>query len=221
MPRPSHILNALRLSPGFYFREALVTGKEALVGLALALLVALLFAIPMARWRFFERAVQPVATLIQVIPIVVYAPAFVIWLGFGRPPIISVTALIAFAPLLFNLVAGFRSADPAVTELLRSVGASRWDHLRTLQAPSAVPALFAGLRVAVGLSLIGAVLGEWFAGVSHGLGVQIQKGASQNVATLVWSAAFALGLMGTLALGVLEVVERLLPGGRRSIPEDD
>jgi NitT/TauT family transport system permease protein len=214
LPRPSRILSEMSTEPAFFFREALVTGREAILGLAAALALAFVLAVPMARWRAVERAVQPVATLIQVVPIVVYAPAFVIWLGFGRLPIVAVIMLIALVPLLFNLVAGFRSADPATIELLQSVGASRWEILRTLQAPSAVPSLFAGLRIAVGLALVGAVLGEWFAGVSHGLGVQIQKGANTNAAALVWASAFSLGVLGSLALLALSILERRVPGGR-------
>ena len=215
LPRPSRILSAIGSDPAFFAREAWMTGREAILGLAAALLLAFVLAVPMARWRSVERAVQPVATLIQVVPIVVYAPAFVIWLGFGRLPIVAVIMLIALVPLLFNLVAGFRTADPAALELLQSVGASRWEILRTLQAPSAVPSLFAGLRIAVGLSLVGAVLGEWFAGVTHGLGYQIQKGANQNSASLVWASAFSLGVLGGLALLAFSLLERRLPGGRR------
>ena len=114
----------------------------------------------MARWHRFERGVQPVATMVQVIPLVAYAPAFVIWLGPGTRPIVAVATLIAVVPLLFNLVAGLRGADPDAREVLLSAGASGWELFRFLDLPSALPALFAGLRIAVGLTLIGAVLGE-------------------------------------------------------------
>jgi NitT/TauT family transport system permease protein len=211
-PRPSHILAKMFSERGFLAREALVTGREALAGLAIALLIAFVVAVPMARWHVVERAVQPVATLIQVIPIVCYAPAFVIWFHPGNRPIVAVAALISIVPLLFNLVVGLRSADPATIELLRSVGASRREQLQRVQLPSALPSLFAGLRVAVGLSLVGAVLGEWFALRSHGLGVQIQTGMNTNAATLIWSSAFALGAMGGCALALVSALERALPG---------
>lgn len=216
LPRPSRILSELFNERGFFWRESIVTGREALAGLVLALILAFALAVPMARWRPVERAIQPIVTLIQVIPIVCYAPAFVIWLGIGNPPIVAVVALISFVPLLFNLVAGFRSADPTIREVLESVGASRKEILRTLELPSAVPSLFAGLRISVGLALVGAVLGEWFAVVSHGLGVQIKIGGSHNAAPLVWGAAFALGAIGGLSLLTLSVIERRIPGGRRA-----
>jgi ABC-type nitrate/sulfonate/bicarbonate transport system permease component len=215
LPRPSHVLAKMFAERGFLAREALVTGREALAGLAIALLIAFVLALPMARWHVVERAIQPVATLIQVIPIVCYAPAFVIWLHPGNRPIVAVAALISIVPLLFNLVVGLRSADPATIELLRSVGASRREQLRHVQIPSALPSLFAGLRIAVGLSLVGAVLGEWFALRSHGLGVQIQTGMNTNAATLIWSSAFALGAMGGAALTLLSALERIVPGRRQ------
>jgi NitT/TauT family transport system permease protein len=213
LPRPSHVVAKMLGDKAFFLREGLITAREALIGLIIALVLALALAVPMARSRTFERAVQPVATLIQVIPIVCYAPAFVIWLHPGNRPIIAVVALIALVPLLFSLVAGLRSADPAIVELLHSVGASRREVLRHVQIPSAIPALLAGLRIAVGLALVGAVLGEWFSLRSHGLGVQIQKAMNtQGGSTLIWASAFALGVIGGVALAALSLAERLLPG---------
>jgi NitT/TauT family transport system permease protein len=210
LPGPVGIVQAMWHSPGFLAHQALVTGKEAALGLFVALVVALALAVPMARWRFVDQAVQPVATLIMVIPLVVYAPAFVIWLGFGFKPIVAVTAVVAFVPLLFNAVTGLRATDQPTREVLESAGASRREIFRHLQLPTALPYLVAGLRTSVGLALIGAVLGEWSALVSEGLGFHIRRGASQNEARLVWSCAFTLGLMGLAALVVLTLAERRL-----------
>jgi NitT/TauT family transport system permease protein len=213
LPGPFRIVSDMAHSPGFLARQAAVTGREALLGLGLALVAALVMAVPMARWRFAEQAVQPVATLLQVIPLVCYAPAFVIWLGFGLRPIVAVTALISFVPILFNAVTGLRSADKPAREVLESAGASRREIFRHLELPTALPFVVAGIRTGVGLSLIGAVLGEWSAFVTEGLGVQIRRGIAQNSARLVWSCAFTLGLMGLLALVALTFVERRVRRG--------
>jgi NitT/TauT family transport system permease protein len=218
MPAPSKIVRTLANSPGFYWREGSITGREALGGLLLALVLALVLAIPMARSRLFERAAQPVTTLVQVVPLVCYAPAFVIWFKPGVKPIVAVTALISFIPLLYNLVVGLRAGDRDARDVLRSVGASRGEILRTIEIPSALPHLFAGLRTAIGLSLIGAVLGEWFALRSHGIGLEIQKGAVVG-APRVWAAAFTLGAMGALALGVISLLERVFAGHRAAPAE--
>ena len=104
LPGPWRILRTLGADPGFFWREGLVTARTAAAGLAIGLLLALAAAVPMARSRSVERAVQPVALFIQVIPLVVYAPAFVIWMKPGLRPMVAVSALVCFVPLLYNLV---------------------------------------------------------------------------------------------------------------------
>lgn len=216
MPGPWRIVRFLVDDPGFFWRQGLVTAKEAAAGLAIGLAMALVAAIPMARSRAVERAIQPVALLLQVIPLVCYAPAFVIWMGIGFKPIAAVSAVVCFVPLLYNLVAGLRAADPDARDLLRSAGASRGEILRHVEIPSAIPHLFAGLRTAVGLALVGAVIGEWFAVVPDGLGVWIRKAqGSGGGATLVWACAFALGAVGALSLAALSLLERVLLKGSR------
>jgi NitT/TauT family transport system permease protein len=159
--------------------------------------------------RTLERAVQPVAVLVQVTPIIAYAPAFVIWLGAGLKPIIAITALVCFVPFLFNAVAGLRSIDPATHELLRSVNASGREIFWRLRLPHALPYLFAAARIAVGLALIGAVLGEWFALVDVGLGVAIRKALNFNDVDQLWGSILVLGFMGGAVLLVLSLLERV------------
>ena len=210
LPPPSRIVRAIADDPGFYARNAWVTGVEALLGFGLALLLALVAGTAMTYSRFLERAVAPVAVLIQVTPIIAYAPAFVIWLGAGLKPILAITTLVCFVPFLFNAVAGLRSVDPATHELLRSVDASGGAIFWRLRLPHALPYLFAAGRIAVGLALIGAVLGEWFALVSEGLGVAIRKALNFNDVDQLWGSILTLGLLGGAALLVLALVERLV-----------
>lgn len=216
MPGPGRIVAALVEDPGFFWEQGLITAKEAGLGLLIALGLAVTLAVPMARSRSVERAVQPVTLLLQVIPLVCYAPAFVIWLGTGTTPIAAVAAVVCLVPLVHNLVVGLRAADPDVVDLLRSVGARRLEVLLRVELPSALPHLFAGLRTAVGLALVGAVIGEWFALVPDGLGVWIRKGqGSGRGGTFVWACAFALGAIGALSLTGLTLLERLLRRGAR------
>ena len=196
LPPPSRILEAIADDPSFYLRNAWVTGREAMLGFALALLLALLAGTVMTYSRFLERAVQPVAVLIQVTPIIAYAPAFVIWLGAGIKPIIAITTLVCFVPFLFNAVAGLRSVDPATLEVLRSVNANGREIFWRLRLPHALPYLFAAARIAVGLALIGAVLGEWFALVDEGLGVAIRKALNFNDVDQLWGSILVLGFLG-------------------------
>jgi NitT/TauT family transport system permease protein len=208
LPPPSRILNHLADDPGFYVEASWVTAREATAGFALALLVGVAVGSVMARSRRLERAILPIAVLVQVTPVIAYAPAFVIWLGFGLKPIIVVTALVCVVPFVLNTVTGLRSVDPAALEVLESVAAKEWEIFARLRLPSALPHLFAAARTAVGLALIGAVLGEWFAN-GDGLGRAIKQAQARPALLFdqIWGSIFVLGFLGgavTVALSVLE-----------------
>ena len=188
LPAPSAILRHIASDPEFYITNARVTLWEAFLGFWLGLFGALAVATVMAHSRFVEQAVTPLAVLVQVTPLIAYAPALVIWLGFGLKPILVGTALVCFVPFLFNAVVGFRSIDPATHELLRSVDASKREVFVRLRVPHALPYLFSAARIAVGLALIGAVLTEFFAGVTQRARLRRQAGA------VVQPDAAALGL---------------------------
>jgi NitT/TauT family transport system permease protein len=208
--RPSTILSELLHNPGFYWRNTLVTAKEALLGYLVALAVALLWGAIMARSRFLEQASTPVAVLIQVTPIVAYAPSAVLWLGRGLKPIVFITGLICLVPLLFAVTSGLRSADPAALDLMAVVDAPSWQVVRRVRLPYALPYLFSATRTCVGLALIGAVLAEWYALVDQGLGRRIQEAIDFNRSRQLWASIYAVALLGGLAIVVLNVLERRL-----------
>jgi NitT/TauT family transport system permease protein len=211
--RPSRIVRTIIDEGPLFRRNAWVTGREALLGFTIALVVAVVVATPMALSRFFERAVQPVAVLIQVTPIIAYAPAIVIWARPGMRSILVIIVLVCIVPFLFNAVTGLRSVDPATLELLQSVDATRREIFMRLRLRNALPYLFSAARIAVGLALIGAVLGEWFALVDlrrGGLGALIRSASNQNNAPELWGAVFVLAFMGGLAVWALTVLERIV-----------
>ncbi len=206
--RPSTILSELAHHPGFYWRNMLVTAKEAVLGYLLALAVAMAWGALMARSRFLEQASTPVAVLIQVTPIVAYAPSAVLWLGRGLKPIVFITGLICLVPLLFGVTAGLRSADPAALDLMVTVDAPAWEVVRRIRLPYALPYLFAATRTCVGLSLIGAVLAEWYALVDEGLGRRIQEAIDFNQSRQLWASIYAVAFLGGAAIVLLNVLER-------------
>jgi NitT/TauT family transport system permease protein len=210
LPAPSSILRHIASDPEFYITNARVTLWEASLGFGLGLVVALAVATVMAHSRFVEQALTPLAVLIQVTPLIAYAPALVIWLGFGLKPILVGTALVCFVPFLFNAVVGFRSIDPATHELLRSVDASKWEVFVRLRVPHALPYLFSAARIAVGLALIGAVLTEFFAGVTSGLGYAVKKAQSFNLALQLWGSIFVLAFLGAAGIFLIGVLERVV-----------
>jgi NitT/TauT family transport system permease protein len=207
---PVDIVDHMAGDVGFYLENAWVTAQEALLGFAIALVCALAIASVAALMPFFERATEPVVVLIQVTPVIAYAPAVVIWLGPGLRPILVITALVCFVPFYFNAVAGLRAIEPATVELLESVAARRREIYWRLRLPSSLPYLFSAARIAIGLSLVGAVLGEWFALRSTGLGVAIRKAQQFSDYDQLWGSIFALALTGSVMIILLGLLERVL-----------
>lgn len=209
LPKPSAIVRHIADDPRFYASNAATTMWEAFLGFGIAFVAAMAAAAVMAHSAFVERAVQPVAILLQVTPIIAYAPAIVIWRGFGLQSIVTVTALVCFVPFLLNGVAGLRSVDPLLLELASSVDATRWEAFWRLRVPSALPFLFAAARIAIGLALIGAVLGEFFAGVNEGLGYAIKKAQLYSGLTMqLWGSIYVLAFLGAASTLVLNTIER-------------
>jgi NitT/TauT family transport system permease protein len=210
LPQPTDILHHLATAPGFYWRNSRATLREAGLGFALAFVVALAVATAMAHSRFVDRMLQPMAVLIQVTPIIAYAPAIVAWRGFGLQSVLIVTALVCFVPFLLNGVSGLRSVDPNLLELADSVDASRAEVFLRLRLPSSLPFLFSAARINVGLALIGAVLGEFFGGVTEGLGYGVKVAQAHNFPLQLWGCIFVLAAIGACATLALTGLERVV-----------
>jgi NitT/TauT family transport system permease protein len=208
LPAPWDVVDHIGSDPWFYVRNGRTTLWEAFLGFTIAFAIAMIIATAMAHSRFIERAVMPLAVLIQVTPIVAYAPAAVIWLNFGLKPILFVTSLVCFVPFLLNGVSGLRSVDPNLLELARSVNATRREIFFRLRVPSALPFLFSAARIAVGLALIGAVLGEFFGGSTGGLGYALKVAQNRNLVLQLWGCIFTLALLGSVATLLISAIER-------------
>jgi ABC-type nitrate/sulfonate/bicarbonate transport system permease component/ABC-type nitrate/sulfonate/bicarbonate transport system ATPase subunit len=185
-----------------------VTLKEVLLGFALAFVCGVALAIGIAYSRLLERAIYPYVIASQTLPVIAIAPMLVIWLGFGLMPKIVVVALISFFPIVVNTVDGLRSADPELFKLMRTLGASRWDIFRKAQVPSALPFLFSGTKIAIAVSVIGAVIGEWV-GASEGLGYLITRSSAQFQSERLFAAIAILAAMGIGLFWLVGLIERL------------
>ena len=207
VPAPSKVLIGLLQNPGFFAKEGAVTLSEALAGFALGSGVALVGAALMAHSRFLERSLLPLAILVKVTPIVAVAPLFVIWFGFGMMPKVLITALITFFPVLVNGITGFRSVDPGAMDFLRSLRASQWEIFIALRVPSSTPYLFSAFRVSIPLSVIGAVIGEWFS-ADRGLGSVIIVAHNNLDMVTLFGAIFTLAVMGIGLTIVVATIEK-------------
>ncbi|MEO8279797.1 MAG: ABC transporter permease [Ideonella sp.] len=171
VPAPSAIWQSLvrGLANGLYLSNGLVTLTEALLGFLWASTLAIVLGSLIAQSRFVEKVLYPYLITIQTTPKVAIAPLFIIWFGFGITSKVIMAGIVAFFPILVNVITGLRSTDPQRVELMRSLRASRWQIFRMVLLPSALPMIFAGLHIAVIFSLLGAIVGE-FVGSRAGLG---------------------------------------------------
>ena len=209
MPRPSGVIESFFSDFGRYFNEGLKTLGVSLGGLAIGTAAATLLAAGVAHSQVLERAVLPIAIMVKVTPVVALIPLFIIWFGHGWNPKIAIAALITYFPVLINAIAGFRDVDPRMHDYFQSVDASTWEIFRHLRFPAAVPYLFASLKISVTLSLIGAVVAEFFLSGQGGLGAMIWIEQNSLRLEQVFAAVLMLTLIGVTLSTAVVVAERL------------
>jgi NitT/TauT family transport system permease protein len=215
VPRIGAIWDQLVDNPREFIDAAGNTVQESAVGLGASFAVAFSLAVVMSQIRVVERAVMPVAVIINVTPVVSLAPGLAVALGFGMAPRYLVTGIIVFFPMLVNSLIGLRSVDPEALQYFASLDASGLEVLLHLRIPSSLPFLFAAARICFPLSIIGAVVAEFStAGTSNGLGSLIelasQQGTSKSLPE-VYAAIFCLAVLGlSFTLAVTLVERRLL-----------
>lgn len=207
MPAPSGIIIEIASNVTDYIFNALVTIGEAIMGFILGVIVAIIGAIVMYQSRFLERGLLPVAILIKVTPFIAIAPLFVIWFGFGLIPKILIAAIITFFPVLVNCLAGMRATSVDITDLLKSLNASRSEIMIKASIPNSYPYLFASFKIAIPLAVIGAVVGEWFSG-DKGLGSMIIRAHNNLDMPQLFGAVFILSFVGVLLTGLVWYVEK-------------
>ncbi len=206
-PAPSAVAARLAGDPGYFAMHGAVTVVEAAAGFLLGSAIAVALGVAMSYSRTAERTLLPIALLVKVTPVVAVAPLFVIWFGFGSGPKILIAALITFFPVMVNTLIGLRSVSPGALDFLRSLDASDLEILWKLRAPSALPYLFAAFRIAVPLSVIGAVVGEWFTG-DRGLGSVIIVAHNNIDMPTLFAAVVTLAIIGVTLTSVLAYAER-------------
>lgn len=209
VPAPSAILAKTASNLPFFLGEGVYTLAEALAGLLLGTVVALVAAAIMAHIRWVERTIFPLAVAVKVTPIVAIAPLLVLWLGFGPAPKIIVAALISFFPILANGLTGFRAVNPTMLAFLRSIHASEIEIFTKLRLPYALPYLLAAFKVATTLSVIGAVVAEWV-GADRGLGAVIMRSNSNLDMVTLAAAVFVLAIFGIGLYLIVGFIERRL-----------
>lgn len=214
LPAPSQILVALIENWDSLAESSWVTIRITLLAFFVALVLGISLAVLFSQSRLIERALFPYAVTLQVTPVVAIAPLILIWVGLDNAEraVLILAIIVAFFPILANTTLGLKSVDPQLHELFDLYGASRWQRLRRLQFPSALPFILAGMKVAGGLALIGAVVAEFAAGsgTSTGLAWRIAEAGNRLEVAKGFAALFILSGIGILIYVLLSTLERNL-----------
>lgn len=209
LPPPHRIVQRFLEAKRLGFHTA-ITLSEALAGFALSAVVGPVLAAGIANLKFLERGVFPYIVLANAVPIVAIAPLLTVWLGFGIAPKVAVAMIITFFPIVTNSARGFASADYRIIRMMQSLNASRFEIFRKIQVPTALPYLFAGFKISLSLSLIGAVVGEFYGGGDQGLGYLITATAAQFDTALLFVAVGILAIAGVSFFQITTLFERRL-----------
>ena len=205
LPSPVEVVQALVSDAPILWENALVTLAEAAWGLGIGILAALVLATLMHRARVLYRAFYPLLVITQTIPTIAIAP--LLWMGFGMAPKVTLVALTTFFPVTVSLLEGYASTDRAAADLLRSMGAGRWQIFRHLEFPSALSHFFSGLRVSASYAVVGAVISEWLGGF-EGLGVYMTRVKKAYAFDKMFAVIIVIVVVSLLLMALVTVLRR-------------
>lgn len=215
LPTPMAIGRRMVTDSGLLASNAYVTLLEVLAGFLTGVVVGIPLALAIFYSKVFERAVYPLLVATQTVPKIALAPLLVLYLGYGWAPKIGLAFLISFFPIVISTVVGLQSLDKALVNLVRSMGASELQTFFKIRLPAAMPSIFGGLKVAISLAVIGAIIGEYIA-AERGLGYLQLQANSQFDTTLNFAVVVTISLVGVLLYFVLALIESKVSFHRES-----
>lgn len=207
LPAPSIIIYSLFSNFSLMGRHILVTVYETLVGFIISVFLGIIIAIIMDGLPFVKKVIYPLLITSQTIPIITLAPLFIIWFGYGYLPKIIIVILICFFPISINLLQGLGSVDIELINLLKSMGASKYQIYKIVKLPASLPSLFSGLKIAATYSIMGATIGEWVGG-KDGIGVFMLRAKYSFATDKVFGAIIIITVLSICLLKLIEFIER-------------
>ena len=207
LPSPSEIVAALLENYALLLQETGITMLEAILGFLLGSVSAYLLAITFIHSRLIKEAVYPYAIALKSTPLIAIAPLLVLWFGNGILSKVVMSALVAFFPVLVNSVSGLTAMEAEVFDLMKSLSASQWQILTKIRIPYSLGYLFASLKIASSLAVVGAVIGE-FTGSTQGIGHLINTSSYYLETPLMFAGIAMISLAGILFFGVVAYLER-------------
>ncbi|TEW53737.1 ABC transporter permease [Psychromonas sp. RZ22] len=206
LPSPISVFERLIERHEVLFRHSWVTAQEIILGLILGLSMGLCFALQMLLFKPVKRWLLPILITSQAIPVFAIAPILMLWLGYGISSKVVMAAMIIFFPVTTCCYDGLKNTPTGYLDLAKTMGATKWQMLRHIQLPAALPTLASGIRVAVVIAPIGAVAGEWV-GSSEGLGYLMLQA---NARMLIDEMFAALFILSAISVSLYFVTDKLL-----------
>ncbi|MCR5723907.1 MAG: ABC transporter permease [Treponema sp.] len=207
LPSPLKVVKAFCKDMPLLMYHLEVTLLEAFAGIIVSILFAFVFAIVMDRFTFINRAVYPVLIVSQTIPTIAIAPLLILWFGYGMSSKVILIVLTCFFPITVSLLTGFASVDKDMIRLMESMGASRLQIMKYAKLPSSVKSLFAGLRISISYSIIGAVISEWLGGM-RGLGVYMTRVKKSYSYDKLFAVIFLISALSLILIKLISCIEK-------------
>jgi len=207
IPGPFAVIEEVISKAPFLLKHTLITLYETLAGFFLALVFSVVASVAVVWWRPVEKAVMPLMVFLQTVPKVSIAPLFIIWFGFGCFPKIIISFLLAYFPIVIEMITGLRDIEPEVLDLSKSMSATSTQIFTKIRIPNSLPYFFTGLRLGALLALVGAIVAE-FLGSGEGLGYLVIYANDRLDTRFLFAVLLVMLLLGKLAYSIVEWVEQ-------------
>ena len=207
LPSPFEVVKAFVSDFPLLMEHTEITLIEAFLGLGLGIILGFVVAVIMDRFEYAYKMIYPVLVITQTIPTVAIAPLLVLWMGYGILPKIMLILLTSFFPITIGLLDGFRSVDKDMLNLLKTMGATSFQNFIHLKLPSSLGYFFAGLRISVSYSIIGAVVAEWLGGYD-GLGVYMTRVRKSYSFDKMFAVIFLISGISLLLMYFVKKIQR-------------
>jgi ABC-type nitrate/sulfonate/bicarbonate transport system permease component len=218
LPSPVAVAKAFVTDLPLLAMHSVTTLGEAALGLALSVVMAVLFAVLMDRFAAVKKTLYPVAVVTQTVPTIAVAPLLVLWMGYGVAPKIAVIFITCFFPVLIGLYGGLSSVEPAMLRLMKSMGATYLQMLTHVKFPYALGAFFSGLRISATYAVVGAVISEWLGGNS-GLGVYMTRVRKGYAFDKMFAVIILITIISLVLIRLVDALHRALTPWERAKSE--
>lgn len=207
LPPPKDLYHAFTAKFFILGHHSLITFAEAVGGFALSLILGVVFAIAVVSSRHLHNTIYPLIVILYAMPKSAFAPLMVIWIGYGLFSKIAIAFLVAFFPIVVNTVVGLKEVEPELIELARINRGSAWDVFKKIRLPNSLPYLFAGVKVALVLSVTGAIVAE-FVAANEGLGYLVLQANYSLDTAFALVILLILALLSLLLFAVVEMLQK-------------